>query len=349
MTLRPIAAILSVFTVAALVSACKSTSAPQPAVTADTWAVVNGKAITRQDVDKAFRRAQDPSQPLSDEDTLNSKLNILNDLITQDILLAKAAQAKVDATAAEIDAAVADARKGIPDDAFKQELTRRGITEAEVRDSLRNELVARKLLAQDVTSKVVVSDQEISDFFNANKAQFNVPEEGYHLAQLVVTPVREAQQTNRRGDDATTPQAAASKVQALMERLKQGAPFTELAADYSEDPESSGRGGDIGLVTLSRLKQAPPPLRDAVIGKAPGAATVVTQNGAYTIVLVISHEMAGQRDLSTPAVKDQITQLLRGRREQLLRNAYLTAARSDAQVTNYLARQVVASNGKAVK
>jgi hypothetical protein len=38
---------------------------------------------------------------------------------------------------------------------------------------------------------------------------------------------------------------------------------------------------------------------------------------------------------------------LRARREQLLRTPYLTAARTDAQLVNYLARRVVESQGKS--
>jgi peptidyl-prolyl cis-trans isomerase SurA len=61
---------------------------------------------------------------------------------------------------------------------------------------------------------------------------------------------------------------------------------------------------------------------------------------------VVSREPAGQRDLSTPNVKERITQQLKARREQLLRSAYLAAARTDAEVVNYLARRVVESQGK---
>ena len=67
---------------------------------------------------------------------------------------------------------------------------------------------------------------------------------------------------------------------------------------------------------------------------------------ALTIVLVVAHELPGQRDLATPGVKDQITNGLKGRKEQLLRAAYLTAVRSDAKVVNYLARRLVEQNGK---
>jgi hypothetical protein len=45
-------------------------------------------------------------------------------------------------------------------------------------------------------------------------------------------------------------------------------------------------------------------------------------------------------------VKDNITQTLKTRKEQLLRTAYLSAARADSQVTNYEARRVLESKGK---
>ena len=52
--------------------------------------------------------------------------------------------------------------------------------------------------------------------FNANRAQFNVAEESYHIAHIVVTRVREAQVANGTGDDAATPRAAATKIQMPM-------------------------------------------------------------------------------------------------------------------------------------
>jgi parvulin-like peptidyl-prolyl isomerase len=131
-----------------------------------------------------------------------------------------------------------------------------------------------------------------------------------------------------------------------MERLKAGASFGDVAADYSEDPETSARGGDLGLVAVSALKQAPPPLQKAVLGQKPGTVNVATSNGVHTIVAVIAHEEAGERTLSTPGVKEAITETLRNRKEQLLRTAYLSAARNDADVTNHQARRVLEAQGK---
>ena len=92
-----------------------------------------------------------------------------------------------------------------------------------MREGLRRELVAQKVLEREVIEKVVVTDAEVSAFYDANRAQFNLPEDAYHIAQIVITPVREPQPSNRTGDDATTPEAAARKAQGLMERLKSGA------------------------------------------------------------------------------------------------------------------------------
>ncbi len=328
--------------------ACRQASAPPPApVSPDTWAVVDGRPITRADVDKAYLRIQDPNVKPSEEELWSAKLQVLNDLILQDILLAKAKALNLDVPAAELDTAFNDAKKNLPEEAFEQELTRRGVSAADMREGLRRELLAQKVIAREVTEKIVVTDQEVTDAFNANRAQFNLAEESYRVAQIAITPVREQQVGNASGDDATTPQEADAKLRMLTERLKAGASFRDLAVGFSEDPSSAPRGGDLGLIPVSKLKQAPPQLRDAVLNKEPGSVNVVSAGGAHTIVLVLAHEQAGQRDLSMPEVKTGITNTLKGRRDQLLRAAYLTSVRQDTPVVNYLARRLVESKGTA--
>jgi peptidyl-prolyl cis-trans isomerase SurA len=334
-----------VLALAALSQACQS--APQgPPITPDTWAVVNGKAIMRADVDKAYNRTRDPNQTLADEEVLIVKLGLLDEMITQELILARAPGLQVTVADADVDKAFTDARQGLAEDAFRQELARRALSENDMKDSIRRELTVQKVLEADVTAKVTIADQEVTDFFNANKAQFNVPEDSVHLAQILVTPAQDPQIANRTGDDATTPQAAQTKVNGLMQRLQQGSSFTDLAMDYSEDPESAPRGGDMGLVPVSAIRQAPAALRNAVLEMEPGVARVVSDGGALRIMLVVSREAAGQRDLTSPGTKDQITQALKARREQLVRNAYLASLRAEADVTNYLATRLVEGSGK---
>jgi peptidyl-prolyl cis-trans isomerase SurA len=345
----PLRTLLTVACAAALLSsaACGSTTAPQVAVTADTWAVVDGRPITKDATEKAFRRMRDPNEKLSAEEAVAARLSVLDDLILQDLLVAKAPALKLEVPAADLDKAFASARGTLNDEQFKQELGRRNLTEADVRESLRRQLLAEKVLEQEVSKQITVGDPDVTQFFEANRAEFNLAEESYHIAQIVITPQRDPQIANATGDDATTPQEAVAKVRTIMERLKGGASFRELATSYSEDPSSAQRGGDMGLIPMSRLQQAPPPLRNAVLNKTPGTVNVASAgNGAFTIVLVVGHETAGQRDLSTPGVKEQITNALKGRKEALLRAAYLTTLRADATVANHLARRVVEGKGK---
>ena len=329
----------------AVASGCRSKPATPP-VSANAWAVVNGHEITRDDVDKAYRRSDQSAQPLGEEETFAAKLVLLDELIVQELLLAKAKDLKIDIPESELDKAFAEARKNIPEEAFKQELARRQLTAADMREGLRREMLVQKLLEREVSAKVSVSDQEISTFFGANKSQFNRTEDAYRVAQIVVTPTRENQITNRTGSDATTALESVTKIRMIMDRLKGGAEFSEVAADFSEDPQSAPRGGDLGYIPLSVVQKFQPQLRDAVLNAKPGSAKAIGDGKGFVIVLVLGKDTAGQKELGTPGVKDAISQSLKSRREQLLRSAYLDSLRNGAVIENLIAKRVVESQGK---
>ncbi len=338
--------VVGLVALAAVAGACNAAPGSAPAPSSEAWAVVDGREIKRDDVEKAYRRAVQGQAAPSEEEALTAKLNLLNEMIVQDILIAKAAALKVELPDAELNSAYEEGKKDMPPAQFQQELARRQITEADMKEGLRRELLVQKLIEREVTAKASVTDQEVADFYNANKAQFNFPEEAYHLAQIVVTPVADQELNNRSGDDATTPEQATQKAQMLMERLKGGAVFAELARDFSEDSQSAPRGGDLGFIPVSALKEAPAPLRESVLEASPGTVSAVSIGGAHSIVLLVAREAAGQRDLSAPNVRESITATLKGRKEALLRTAFLTSARSDAKVVNVIARRVLESPGQ---
>ena len=117
--------------------------------------------------------------------------------------------------------------------------------------------------------------------------------------------------------------------------------------DYSEDPASSGSGGDLGYVPESSLSQSDPALKKAVLSLKPGQiSSVVVLRDSYRILKLVAKEAPGQRELSDHTVQQSIRDNIHNRKEQLLRAAYMALAREDAKVTNYLAQQVVESAGK---
>lgn len=333
------------FALVCMTAACGRGGQPgsaSSAVSNDVWAVVGNTQITRDEVDKAYRVSVQPTPtPPSEEEILTVKLGIVDELINQEILIARAASSNLTVTDAEVDTAFAERKGALTDEAFQLQVSQAGLTVDDVKRGLRRELIVRKVVDRDITPKVTVTDEDIAAFYNSNRAQFNLTEPQYRLAQIVVTPTRDQQVNNRMRDDAATAADARRKVDMLTERLRGGGDFGEIAMDYSEDPQSAVRGGDLGYVPASALDQVAPQLKDAVLKMKPGSVSTVSINGNYTILVMVSQEAAGQRDLNAQSVKDSIREVLQGRREQLIRTAYINAARADTKIVNNLAHMVI--------
>ncbi|HKV63280.1 MAG TPA: SurA N-terminal domain-containing protein [Candidatus Acidoferrum sp.] len=318
----------------------------------DVWAVVNGKEIKREEVDKYYRTRVNPEgQEPSLEESLSQKLNVLDELINNEILLEKAKKLNLEASDGEVEDKFTELKSPYTEDEFQRRLKDQGMTVEDLKLELRRQLSIQKLLNREVVAKISITDQDVTDFYNANKAQFNVAEPQYHIAQIVVTPRKEQQLRNRRNDDATNEAEAERKVKMLIDRLNSGADFAQLAMDYSEDINTAGTGGDLGYVPESALNQSDPALKKAVVGLKAGQVSppilVQPKDGARILILkLITRESPGLRGIAEPQVQQTIRDTLRNRKEQLLRLAYLAIARDGARVTNFLAEQVVEAAGK---
>lgn len=314
----------------------------------DVWAVVNGKELRRDHVERLYRTMLSPDAGIpTDEEALGAKLSILEDLINDELLLARAPGLQVAPTEDEVTAAVAEQRGQLAEADFAKQLADRRISPEEFRAEVRREMTVRKVVEKEVNDKVTVSDEEVTAFYEKNRAQFNVTERQYHLAQIVVNALPNPQVANRRNDDAATADQAQRKVTMLTERLRTGDSFADLAADFSEDPQSAAQGGDIGFVPQSRIDQAPPQLRQAVMAMKPGQVSTVTAGSQITILALVAVQEPGQREISNPEVKEAIQKGLKDRRLQLLQNAFMSRVRNEATVVNYLVRQVVDGAGRA--
>jgi peptidyl-prolyl cis-trans isomerase SurA len=314
----------------------------------DVWATVNGQEIKRDDVDKFYRTRVSPEgQEPSQEEALSLKLNVLDELINNEILLERAKKLNLEASDGEVEDKFTELKSPFTEDEFQRQVKERGVSVDDLKRDLRRQLSIQKLLNREVVAKITITDQDVSDFYNANKAQFNVAEPQYRIAQIVVTPRKEPQVRNRKNDDATNEAEAQRKVKMLMDRLNSGADFAQLAMDYSEDMNTTTTGGDLGYVPESALNQSDPALKKMVVGMKPGQVSGVLQvKDGYRILKLVTRESPGQRGITDPQVQQTIRDTLRNRKEQLLRAAYLAIARDEARVANYLAQQVIEAAGK---
>jgi len=324
---------------------------------ADVMATVNGKAIMKTEMDKAYQaqlgEAQQQQQQPTREQADSLRLNVLRQLIDEEIIEQRATKMNLTASNEEVDAKLAEMKAPYTEDQFNQKLKAGNHTLDDVKHDIRRNLTFNKLVSKEIESKVTVTDADVSNYYNAHKSEYNLVETQYHLAQIQVTSVPSDQPGNLQNSKAMNDIDAKKKIQALKNRLDSGEDFATLAMNFSERPDTSSSGGDIGFVSESQMKADPAiyatmtklkpgqitevlPLLDARSGKAAG----------YAIYKLISREPAGQRQLSDPPVQQAIRQQLREGRSQLLKSAYLEMLRDQAKVQNYYAEQIFKNEAK---
>jgi peptidyl-prolyl cis-trans isomerase SurA len=327
---------------ALFLGACRQVVSP------DVAATVNGRPITYAEVDRLLATQVPNTQSKTDDDQVKElKLEMLRTLIDGEIMLQKAEKEGLLASDSDVDAKFNELKAPYTQDEFKRQLSERHMSETEFKAQLRRELSINKLINKEIGSHISITDADVAQFYNANKASFNLVEPQIHLAQILVTPTPDANVHNLKNDKAQNDEQARDKVEMLENRLRQGEDFGMLAQSFSEDPSFAANGGDMGAVPQSSLDKANPELRKLILTMNPGQISNVihTQDG-YRILKVISKEPAGQRELNDPRVQETIRMGLFNKKDQLLRAAFYEEARAGAKVVNYYAQSILASRDK---
>ncbi len=319
---------------------------------ADVVATVDGKEIMRVDLEKQFKlnlgnAPQPPSPVQADLD----RLTTLRDMIEQEIYAERAAKLNLTASDEDVNAKLTDIKGLMTQEEFDNQLKQRGMTLDDLKTQIRRSLTQTKLLNKEIVSKINITDAEISDFYNAHKADFNNIEPTVRLAQIQVTGAA-SQQANLPQARHTPSEADARKeIESIRDRLLAGEDFGTLASQFSENSTTASNGGDMGPIPESRLKAAEPEVYNAVTALRPGQVTpplpVYDRNDSsrkivgYQIYKLLERESAGQRDLKDPRVQQIIRQQLHDLKAQLLENAYEEMLHDQAKIHNYFAEQVL--------
>ncbi len=311
-------------------------------------ASVNGQPVKYSELDRTIA-AQFPNAPqkTNDDQTIELRLETLRTLIDQEIMLQRAEKEGLLASDGDVDAKFNELKAPYTQEAFQKLLVQRKMSAEEFRAQIRRELSVQKLFNKEIGSHISISDTEVTAFYNANKAGYNLAENRLRLSQILVTPTPDPNVHNLKNDKAQNDEQARNKIQMIELRLRQGEDFAAIAQNYSEDPNSAANGGDLGGVPESALDKANPELRKAILDMIPGQVSPVLHTSeGYRIFKLLSREPAGQRELSDPRVQEDIRRTLFQRKDQLLRNAFFEVARDGAKVTNYYADLVLDTRDK---
>ena len=320
---------------------------------ADIVARVNGKPVYTKDVEALYQNSIDGAkQTPSLEQADIVRLSIVRELIDEEILAQRAAKLNLTATDEEVDSQLNEMKAPFTKEEFARKLDQRHLTMADLRRDIRRKQTSQKLFNKEINSKVNITDEDISSYFNAHKSDYDLPEPQYHIAEIVVTsqPLSRGQansagnlQNSKAGNEAE----AKKKIQMIRTQLENGQDFATLAANFSERPDNASSGGDMGFFPESQLK-GDMAVFNAIDDLKPGQITPVLpltdpnthKQVGYAIYRLIDKEAAGQLDLNDPRVQQSIRQQLRETRGQLLKNAYIEVLRDHARVENYFAESI---------
>lgn len=121
---------------------------------------------------------------------------------------------------------------------YQEALTELGMTEQQLRfmfRSMAEKRVIEQMLLQEIRRRISVTPQDMEAWYEANEDSLPVIEEQFKLSHIVMTPsVTEERKAGAR-----------KKLEGILERVRSGEDFAELAKQYSEDPGSASAGGDL--------------------------------------------------------------------------------------------------------
>jgi foldase protein PrsA len=173
-------------------------------------ALVNGQRISMAQLSKS---------------TLNRYgADVLDELITNKLVDQEIRKQGITVATADIDAEIAslkDQYAGGDQATWESVLAQEGVTEAELRETVRRRMGVEQIIGKDIT----VTDAELQTYYDANKDYYTEPEQ-VRASEIVVATLEEAQ--------------------AIVTQLKGGADFAALAKEKSISEYSKENGGDLG-------------------------------------------------------------------------------------------------------
>ena len=210
-------------------------------------AIVNDDIITRTEFQRELEAVRQQQQlqnlPLPPLDVLNVK--VLEHLILKriQIQLASSNGIVVDDVLLNDTLQSIAQKNSMTLEQFHDRLEQDGIAFSYFRENMRDELTLSQLRQRFVDSRITVTEQEIDDFISSQAGQANADNE-YHIGHILVAV-----------PEAATPQQiqhAKQSINSILEKLQNGADFTQLAIEAS-DGQQALKGGDLGWRTASEI------------------------------------------------------------------------------------------------
>lgn len=295
---------------------------------------VNGQPISSRDFDSAMEVAKQQYAGLGwrvgDKEQLQKLQNLVLDRLIDFELLYQASQKeKVNVDENAIKEKMSVYKKQYPSDAeFQDFLSTNKLTEEAVQAQLRRKMaleVLQKKLYDKFNAEIMVTDEELYQFYDANKDNLKQPEKVRASHILVAVKLT--------ADDAAK-KAAMDKIKDIQQKLKDGGDFAQLAQKSSDCP-SKTNGGDLDFFVREQMVK---PFADAAFSTPVGQTSdIVTTEFGYHLIKVTDKQ--SEKLLTFDEVKEKISTYLSQQKIDVKFEAYLKGVRDQADIRKMLPRQ----------
>lgn len=231
-------------------------------------AIVNGERITRKDFLEKLES--------------QAGMAVLSEMINNSLVAQEAAKAGVEVTQERLDEEMAKIKENLGDQ-FEYTLSMYGMTEESLKTTLYQNLLAYEISTKDI----VVTDEQIATDYETNKDYYLEPAQ-VKASHILVRTKEEAQ--------------------AVLDELKKGADFVELAKARSIDTGTAENGGDLGYFGSGAMVEA---FEKAAFALAPGqlSGIVETEFGFHVILCV---DKKAEKMPTLEEARDKVIEKIKG-------------------------------------
>jgi peptidyl-prolyl cis-trans isomerase SurA len=297
-----------------LASLCAGRAQAEDVVLDGIVALVNGKPITAYELEERMRPvyAQTQGRSLSTDEVAqiaDLRRRLLDQLIDDQLLEDEAARYKLKFSDQEVNNQVKEflTKRNLTEEDLKRQLALQNMTREEFVRNMRRDMIKHQLIGGAVTSKVVVTDSEVQQSYEENKAAYS-KDRMVQLSILLVPANLNPAELKKRIDSGEMT-------------------FADAVGKYSQGP-GLGNGGDIGYIAWKDLA---PEWSAALGGLKPGQVSDPVRVQDFAGLLKVVSIKEGE-ELPLDAVREQIYQALHQKKFEKIFQEYMLGLRAKAMI-----------------
>lgn len=289
-------------------------------------AIVNGVAITPNDLqmeaDLLKVEMSQRNYPIGDSQLADLRSQLIQNVIERELLYQQATSREIQINPRWVNREWDEMQTQLGRAAtVNTYLKRAGLSKDQMESRIRKGLIVRRLLRREVLRSIRVSEAEMQAFYSRHPEFFNREEQVRARHLLIAVP---------NWDNEAERARALSRIQALEQRIREGANIGSLAIEHSDCPSKS-RGGDLGYFARTQMIQ---PFAEAAFALQAGEISQVIQTRfGYHLVELIDRRPPSR--MAYKNVRDKIELTLRRNKEKAAAETYVNRLKQKSQIAIY--------------